>query len=306
MGPPCVRKTAFKYLLFNWPAPEVHNSTALATRPIRAIERVAERDNGKIWVNVTGADLMKMLSDALQEHDLSESFQSPLTRSTWHFSFRCPSNSSLDLHVPSASQTQSIQRQNLISTAIAQDVFSPTVPFPLQPESLPNRENSNSLSSSVSDVFNLSDDSPLHSKLEPDMDFCPKETVHTLARRLSFKSEELHKATWIHLLDSGGQPQFADISRAFLRNNMLNIIVTKLTENLSDKPHFCYSLQGKVLNQPNQLQMTNLQLIEHFVRSIAASKNADDLQENESEASKPYFLLVGTCSDKKWFKRVSL
>ena len=298
MGPPCVGKTAFKYLLFNWPAPEVHNSTALATRPIRAIERVADRDNGKIWVNVTGADLMKMLSDAIQEHE-SESLQSTSGGSTRHFSFRSSSVSSEDLRFRSASQSQSAQCQNSISITIAQDVFSQTAPLPLRPESLPNRENSNSLSSSVSDVFNLSDDSPLHSKLEPDMDFYPKEMVHTLARRLSFKSEELHKATWIHLLDSGGQPQFADISRAFLRHNMLNIIVTKLTENLSDKPHFCYSLQGKVLNQPNQLQMTNLQLIEHFVRSIAASKNANDLQENESEASKPYFLLVGTCNDKR-------
>ena len=299
MGPPCVGKTAFKYLLFNWPPPEVHNSTALATRPIRAIERVAERDSGKIWVSVTGPDLMKMLSDAIQEHEITESFQSPLARSTHHFSFSSLSNSLTDSRVRSASQSQFTQRQNSISTTIAQDGFSPTAHFPLQPESFPNRENPDSPSSSVSDVFNLSDDTPLHSKLEPDMDFCPKEMVHTLARRLSFKSEELHKATWIHLLDSGGQPQFADISRAFLRHNILNVIVTKLTENLSDKPHFCYSLEGKVLNQPNQLQMTNLQLIEHFVRSIAASKNANETEGIVNEASKPYFLLVGTCNDKR-------
>ena len=299
MGPPCVGKTAFKCLLFNWPPPEVHNSTALATRPIRAIERVAERDNGNIWVSVTGADLMKMLSDAIQEHEIAENVQSPSTGSTCHFSFRSFSNSSTDSRVRSASQRQSTQHQNSILSTTGQDVISPTVHFPLQPESFPNKEYSDSPSSSVSDVFNLSDDTPLHSKLDPDMDFCPKEMVHTLARRLSFKSEELHKATWIHLLDSGGQPQFADISRAFLRHNILNVIVTKLTESLSDKPHFCYSLQGKVLNQPNQLQMTNLQLIEHFVRSIAASKNANESQGNENEASKPYFLLVGTCNDKR-------
>ena len=38
MGPPCVGKTSFKSFLFNWPAPRVHHSTALATRPVRAIE----------------------------------------------------------------------------------------------------------------------------------------------------------------------------------------------------------------------------------------------------------------------------
>ena len=65
MGPPCVGKTSFKSLLFKWPAPKVHDSTALATRPVRAIERVAERDEGKIWLKVTGLDLLKMLSDAI-------------------------------------------------------------------------------------------------------------------------------------------------------------------------------------------------------------------------------------------------
>ena len=43
MGPPCVGKTSFKSLLFNWPASRGHHSTALATRPVRAIERVAKK-----------------------------------------------------------------------------------------------------------------------------------------------------------------------------------------------------------------------------------------------------------------------
>ena len=66
LGPPCVGKTSFKSLLFNWPAPKFHHSTALAARPIRAIERVAEHDEGKIWEKVNGLDLLKMLSDAVR------------------------------------------------------------------------------------------------------------------------------------------------------------------------------------------------------------------------------------------------
>ena len=63
-------------------------------------------------------------------------------------------------------------------------------------------------------------------------------------------SEGLHEATWINILDSGGQPQFADVSRAFIRGNTLNIICTKLTESLSDKPEFSYSLNGNCLIYP--------------------------------------------------------
>ena len=66
MGPPCVGKTSFKSLLFNCPAPRVHHSTALATRPVRAIERVAEKKKGKIWDRVTRRDLLKMLSDYIR------------------------------------------------------------------------------------------------------------------------------------------------------------------------------------------------------------------------------------------------
>ena len=46
------------------------------------------------------------------------------------------------------------------------------------------------------------------------------------------KSEQLHKATWIHFLDSGGQPQFVNVSWFFLHGNAIDVIVTKLTEGL--------------------------------------------------------------------------
>ena len=77
MGPPCIGKTSFKSLLFNWPAPRVHHSTALATRPVRAFERVAEKKKGKIWDRVTRRDLLKMLSDSIRSieqllHELND------------------------------------------------------------------------------------------------------------------------------------------------------------------------------------------------------------------------------------------
>ena len=120
-----------------------------------------------------------------------------------------------------------------------------------------------------------------------------KEMMDILEERST--SEGLHEATWINILDSGGQPQFADVSRAFIRGNTMNIICTKLTESLSDKPEFSYSLNGKLLNLPSELQMTNLQLIEHFVRSIVASKNAVVVQGNKRL---PLIMIVGTYYDK--------
>uniref|UniRef100_A0A1X7SUQ4 Death domain-containing protein n=1 Tax=Amphimedon queenslandica TaxID=400682 RepID=A0A1X7SUQ4_AMPQE len=101
----------------------------------------------------------------------------------------------------------------------------------------------------------------------------------------------LHEATWIHLLDSGGQPQFTDLLRMFVRGNSLYIIVMKVTESLHDKPTFVFSIEGKPLNAPKEMTMTNLQIIERFVRSVAATSREDN--------SEPAFAIVATHCDQR-------
>ena len=125
------------------------------------------------------------------------------------------------------------------------------------------------------------------STLLTDPDSYTDEMVDVLVERGI--SENLHKATWINILDSGGQPQFADVSRAFIRGNTINIICTNLKQNLSDKPKFFYSQNGKLLNQPSELQMTNIQLIEHFVRSVAAAKSMAVVDGNQSLILRPLY-----------------
>ena len=102
---------------------------------------------------------------------------------------------------------------------------------------------------------------------------------------------ELYQSTWIYLVDSGGQPHFADVSRAFIHSNTVYYIAIKLTDKLSNRPPFLYSLEGKPLSNPNaDLCMTNLQLIEHFVRSIVSSKSS-------KTGAKSLICIIGTCSD---------
>ena len=104
--------------------------------------------------------------------------------------------------------------------------------------------------------------------------------------------KQLSKSTWIYVLDSGGQPQFADVSRAFVRGNTINVIVHKLTDRLASKPVFQYSIEGEALTQPKELRMSNLELITTFVRSISSAKFVDG---NECT---PTFLIIGTYNDK--------
>ena len=132
----------------------------------------------------------------------------------------------------------------------------------------------------------------VRSKLIPDPSQFPNEVLQSLAQGKT--SGALHESTWINVLDSGGQPQFADISRAFIHDNVINIIVLKLTQRLDDKPTFVYSINGKVLTQPAVLQMTYIQLIQSFVRSTVSSKYKVS---KRLEEIKPLFVIIGTYHD---------
>ena len=134
----------------------------------------------------------------------------------------------------------------------------------------------------------------LSSSIQPDPSFYSEKIMKEIEK--GEVSGELYKSTWIYLLDSGGQPHFADVSRAFIRSNTVYYIAIKLTDKLSDRPPFLYSLEGKALSNPNaDLCMTNLQLIKHFIRSVVSS-------ESPKTGAKPLIFIVGTCSDLYYSK----
>ena len=140
-----------------------------------------------------------------------------------------------------------------------------------------------------------------------------KENVLQLSKNIlsamkGVASQQLSQSTWIYVLDSGGQPQFADVSRAFVRGNTVIVIVHKLTDRLSSTPIFQYSIDGKPLTQPKELRMTNLQLITTYVRSISSATFAA-VDDSDSKFL-PTFLIIGTNDNKmggwRWLFQESL
>ena len=111
-------------------------------------------------------------------------------------------------------------------------------------------------------------------------------------------SGELFDTKWVCLLDTGGQPQFADVSRAFVRTNSVYFIFSKLTEKLSDRPDLFYSENGKAFAAPSKLHMTNLQLIKHFVCSILSSKYEEGVADEDNTIVEPVVSVIGTHYDK--------
>ena len=104
-------------------------------------------------------------------------------------------------------------------------------------------------------------------------------------------STELFDVDWIHLLDSGGQPQFLDVLPLLFRNESLHIVVIRLTEGLDDKPKVRFYDKGKdVYTLPDHLTHSNREIIERACQMAEAQAT--------SGKSVPKVMVVGTHKDK--------
>ena len=327
--------------------PHHHHSTAIADRPIRAVERIGTLDGAKSWEMINTKQLMKMLADDIRiqaslntaeisafESDKPENRERPSTStnvanitgdSSSHDQAaltKVPdhsTNQKLSLSIAEFSASSDINCENAQTTFSSKASGDPT-----SEKDLLDLKKQHQQSPTKDDIDVVTDDSfipqLLHtsvpSKVGNDVashTATNKESILELSKDIlsvmrGNASRQLSESTWIYVLDSGGQPQFADVSRAFVRGNTVVVIVHKLSDRLSSKPIFQYSIDGKPLTQPKELRMTNLELINTYVRSISSAKLvAIDGDDNETL---PTFLIIGTYEDRmggwRWLFQESL
>ena len=106
-------------------------------------------------------------------------------------------------------------------------------------------------------------------------------------------STKLFDDDWIHLIDSGGQPQFLDVLPLLYRNESLHIVVTRLDIGLDDKPEFCYTVKGENVAPPGDLRLSNREFIERACQVAEAQAEA----QQTSGKSVPKVMVVGTHKD---------
>ena len=113
------------------------------------------------------------------------------------------------------------------------------------------------------------------------------------------KSEELYRSHWIYGVDTGGQAAFIDIAPTLLRYHSVNILTHKLTDKLEDKAKFFYSVEGKLIGEPVEKQITNLQLLEALFRSVL-SVDFPELPNIRIKhvQEQPFYIVLGTFFDK--------
>ena len=86
-------------------------------------------------------------------------------------------------------------------------------------------------------------------------------------------SEPIMEVNLIHLVDSGGQPQFHEVLPAFLRRRSAYIFVLNLSEELDTRPQIEYfDENGTLLCKACPAKHTNLQIFMHCIRTLQSHK----------------------------------
>ena len=120
------------------------------------------------------------------------------------------------------------------------------------------------------------------------------ETLESIREQLAEQvepSSEIFDVDWMHLTDSGGQPQFLDVLPLLYRNESLHIVVTRLDEGLDDKPKVRFYSKGEdVYTLPDWLTLTNREFIERACQIAEAQAT--------SRKFVPKVMVVGTHKDK--------
>ena len=86
-------------------------------------------------------------------------------------------------------------------------------------------------------------------------------------------SEPIMEVNFIHLVDSGGQPQFHEVLPAFLRRRSAYIFVVNLSEKLDTRPQIeYYDHRGKLICKACPATHTNLQIFMHCIRTLQSHR----------------------------------
>ena len=236
-GPAGAGKTHLLYLLLGMKAPTVRKSTPCAKAPIRVVstKRIKWYDGG--WVVVSVEDLEEMLVN--------------------HIPILCDT---LPDEIPAQLFESLLQQQQ--SNSVIHDEATPTS----QDQAAPTSQDSAS-SASQDQTTSSTSDAPkqVTTTLLDDL----VKRLNRLATHETEESRDLSGSNWIHLIDSGGQPQFYDLLPIFIRNATSIILVQRLCDRLNDHPTVeYYNHEGKRVGIPYCSPFSNLAILKYEVRTM--------------------------------------
>ena len=263
-GPSGVGKTGIRHLLLGLPPPPSRTSTPLATRATRAISfyRIKADGSGDVtWTELDDDTYLKYIAEEVKMIELNPSRAVPPQ----------PATSAS----PAATESSA---QEPCDVDYTPPVLSPATP----------------LVSSSSPAESVEDTSlpPVPPKVEG----IASEIVDKLVLNPELSNDSKNVKTFVHLIDSGGQPSFISLVPAFVRGSTVNIVASKLNHSINDKLQYEYVKDDQHLRKPTKLKKSQLEGIEELIRTLSSVKYSEEGSGQGS--SEPKFLLIGTHADK--------
>jgi len=226
-------KTHVMHLLLGLKPPPVRSSTPCAKAPIRVVSSIRIKCGDEGWVMIGIEELEKILA----------------------------------LYIPllwdALPEGEKIQAQ--VFKSLAQDKTTPTS----QDQAALTSQDSAS-STSQDQTTSSTSDAPKQATRSL-LDDLVKQ-LNQLAMESTEESEEssnFSNANWIHLIDSGGQPQFYDLLPIFIRHATSILLIQRLCDRLNDRPMVeYYDEEGALVGIPYPSHFTNLETVMCLTRTM--------------------------------------
>ena len=262
-GPPGVGKTGIRHLLLGLPPPPSRTSTPLATRATRAISfyRIKADGSGDVtWTELDDDTYLKYIAEEVKMIELNPSRAVPPQ----------PATST----TPAATESSAQEPSDVDHTP---PVLSPATP----------------LVSSSSTAESVEDSLP---PVPPKVEGIASDIVDKLFLNPELSNDSKKIKTFVHLIDSGGQPSFISLVPAFVRGSTVNIVASKFNHSINDKLQYEYVIDDHHLRKPTKLDKSQLEGIEELISTLSSVKYSEEGSGQGS--SEPKFLLIGTHADK--------
>ena len=261
-------KTCLELLLLGKKPPKVRRSTKCA-EPIRAVSgtRIQFFDGG--WKVVSEEDLEQMIAH--------------------YVPIFCDN---FDEDIP-AEELEALLQQQVSSDTLqdkaahtSQDEGTPTSKGNTTPNTQEETSSSPSEAPQQATTSVLNDLIKRMSKL-----LLPESPSTADGAKESDKLKDLSGSNWIHLIDSGGQPEFYDLLPIFIRHASSILFVQRLCDSLKDHPVVeFYDEEGNLVGTPYRYTLTCEEILKCMVRT---------LHSRPTEGKVSNIMVAGTFRDKE-------
>ena len=249
-------KTCSKAVLLGLPPPVNRVSTAMAERPVQAI--CVDMKEGGEWVIMGPEEVKESLASAIRTNT--------------------------GVHVAETKQ-EIVQLQHISSSTTMATGPSMT--------SLP--EQHSTASESIQDPSLPTRTTTTKEKATPTASLHEASSTEEELVRLIDQAVvpvKVARFKWVYFLDTGGQPQFHEMFRAFLKRASFCIFVQKLSERFDEYPLVeYYDSTSRLVGEPYRAALTHQQILNICVRTMQSH--------NPQENKPPKIIVLGTHVDKE-------